>query len=72
MYVATTKDEGNAADGRFSTACCTLILFQERLEAGRNLRPWLLFPPDYLLLEIIPFSYAIMFKKISFTRIFSD
>jgi hypothetical protein len=21
MYVATTKDEGNAADGRFSTAC---------------------------------------------------
>jgi hypothetical protein len=21
MYAATTKDEGNAADGRFSTAC---------------------------------------------------
>ena len=21
MYVVTTKDEGNAADGRFSTAC---------------------------------------------------
>ena len=21
MYVATTKDEGNAAEGRFSTAC---------------------------------------------------
>ena len=24
MYVATTKDEGNAADGRFSTACLDL------------------------------------------------
>ncbi len=24
MYVATTKDEGNAADGRFSIACCGL------------------------------------------------
>jgi len=25
MYAATTKDEGNAADGRFSTACSLLI-----------------------------------------------
>jgi len=24
MYAATTKDEGNAADGRFSTACVGL------------------------------------------------
>jgi hypothetical protein len=24
MYAATTKDEGNAADGRFSTACSSL------------------------------------------------
>ena len=27
MYAATTKDEGNAADGRFSTACKDLIPF---------------------------------------------
>jgi len=26
MYVATTKDQGNAADGRFSTACIVLTL----------------------------------------------
>jgi hypothetical protein len=26
MYAATTKDEGNAADGRFSTACILLTL----------------------------------------------
>ena len=26
MYAATTKDEGNAADGRFSTACLSLTL----------------------------------------------
>ena len=26
VYVATTKDEGNAADGRFSTACILLTL----------------------------------------------
>jgi hypothetical protein len=26
MYAATTKDEGNAADGRFSTACCGMTL----------------------------------------------
>ena len=26
MYVAATKDEGNAADGRFSTACKDLTL----------------------------------------------
>ena len=25
MYAATTKDEGNAADGRFSTACKGLL-----------------------------------------------
>ena len=25
MYAATTKDEGNAADGRFSTACSYVI-----------------------------------------------
>ncbi len=42
------------------------------LRQGPNLRRWLLFPPDYLLGEIILFSYAIMCKKISFTRIFSD
>jgi hypothetical protein len=27
MYAATTKDEGNAADGRFSTACKDLTPF---------------------------------------------
>jgi hypothetical protein len=26
MYAATTKDEGNAADGRFSTACLFLTM----------------------------------------------
>ena len=26
MYAATTKDEGKAADGRFSTACLSLTL----------------------------------------------
>jgi hypothetical protein len=25
MYAATTKDEGNTADGRFSTACSYVI-----------------------------------------------
>jgi hypothetical protein len=26
MYAATTKDEGNAADGRFSTVCEDLTM----------------------------------------------
>jgi hypothetical protein len=33
MYAATTKDEGNAADGRFSTACKLLTPWRS-FEAG--------------------------------------
>jgi hypothetical protein len=32
MYAATTKDEGNTADGRFSTACKTITFFPAGME----------------------------------------
>jgi len=34
MYVATTKDEGNAADGRFSTACEDMTLGPQKQAGG--------------------------------------
>jgi hypothetical protein len=34
MYAATTKDEGNTADGRFSTACKTITFFPTDMEEG--------------------------------------
>jgi hypothetical protein len=36
MYAATTKDEGNAADGRFSKACQGLTLLPLDLSSSQS------------------------------------
>src|SRR4030067_630234 len=40
MYFVTTKDERNAADGRFSTACEALTPFRDQISNFSSLSPW--------------------------------
>jgi hypothetical protein len=53
MYAATTKDEGNAADGRFSTTCSALEC--------RRLKVWVigLLRNGILLMGLEPRSGAV-------------
>jgi len=43
MYAATTKDEGNAADGRFPTACPSLAIAIPS-QAGETISKYLIAP----------------------------